>query len=64
MEQAARLAMEVRDQCRADGAYEAFAFVEIDCVNAFKLLMRQGSKRLRGALAKAALDQTVVLKAA
>ena len=64
MQRAARLAMDVRDQCRADREYEALAMVEIDCVNAVKLLMREGSTRLREALVQAALSNTAVLKAA
>jgi hypothetical protein len=56
--------MQIRNDLRATGQYEALALLEIDCVDAVKVLLRRGSTRLRVAIAAAALDQPTVLKAA
>jgi hypothetical protein len=64
MTQAAEAALAIRDSMLADAECESVSFVEIDAVNAVKLLMRDGSPRLREAIARGVCDHTVVLTAA
>jgi hypothetical protein len=64
MQAATEAALAMRDELLAEGQCESVSFVEIDCVNAFRVLMARGSSRLRSALVTAALSHAVVLKAA
>ncbi len=53
---AARETLATRDSFIADGNYEAAAVVEIDAVEAFRLLLKDRSPRLKQALLSAALE--------
>jgi hypothetical protein len=56
MEHAASDALAVRDLYGTAGELESVAFIEIDCANAVRWLMRAGSPRLRAALTSLVLE--------
>ena len=56
MEQSAAAVLDMRGELHAAGQLEHLAFVEIDAVDAFSRLLRDGSPKLRQALVSAALE--------
>jgi hypothetical protein len=64
MQPAPRLAIDVRHRRRADRDYETLAGVGIDCVEPYRLLLREGLIRFLKALSHAAPANAIVLETA
>ncbi len=64
MRETADVDIDLRDEFRATGQFEALALLTLDCVEAVKVLLQRGSVKLQEATAADAVEQPAVLKVA